>query len=344
MRKQAGRFSSLKSVLLLVLVVPLLLVGCKTAFQRRALEGDSNLAVIAEGSLVQMIRPMLEHTLEREILTPQPEKRFYLYWGNEDSLSLRTRWQNVLLVGTLDSEDRVSRRLQNMLSAEAKRGVEEGRYTIFRRQDEWCANQTVVFLVAPDVESLLHYLGDNGEELFSIFHNDRYDRMEREIYSRYEQTDLADSLRRAHGWTMRIQHDYTIVASRRSPDHIRFRRSLPDRFLTVAWRIGDPDEVTVDNLFAWRNQLGALMADSTRINPAWYLAEETTIAGYPALKVHGLWETYSSLGGGPFVSYLLHAGGTLYLLDGQVFAPDRDKEPFIRQFEVILNTFVPPGD
>jgi hypothetical protein len=99
--------------------------------------------------------------------------------------------------------------------------------------------------------------------------------------------------------------------------------------------------VEADTLIAWRDRLGAHFADTVRVNPLELASRRVTLAGREAVKVTGLWETAGPLGGGPFVAYLLHDQGTLYLLDGQVYAPDRAKEPYIRQFEVILKTFQP---
>lgn len=46
-------------------------------------------------------------------------------------------------------------------------------------------------------------------------------------------------------------------------------------------------------------------------------------------------------GGGPFVAYAFYdqASDRIYLLHGSVFAPEYDKLKFLRQMEVMANTF-----
>jgi len=57
----------------------------------------------------------------------------------------------------------------------------------------------------------------------------------------------------------------------------------------------------------------------------------------------GLWETVGPQGGGPFVCYIVYnpSDCRVYLLDGEVYNPGGEKEPYIKQLEVIIQTFVP---
>ncbi len=326
----------------LVLIVSFVFVAGCGSFKSAALEGDHSVGVIIEGSHSELLEPLLAQSLEHEIYTPQPEKLFEPFFAPDDSLSRFALWQNLMLVGTLDSNDPVSNRLKKMLKGDVLQGVEEGRYFIFEKQDIWSRGQTVVFLVGNSAEGLAEWIRQNGSDIYQVFANSRDEKMKREIFSMLEQKSLSDSLRKAHGWSMRIQHDYVLTTSKKSPSFIRLRRSLPDRFITVGWKIGDAEDVSLSNFFEWRDELGSLFADSIRVNPDISQSQMTELNGIQALKVHGLWETYGNLGGGPFVAYMLHHGDTIYLLDGQVFAPDRSKELFIRQMDIILNTFEPP--
>ncbi|MDP8205822.1 MAG: DUF4837 family protein [Candidatus Electryonea clarkiae] len=331
-----------KSIQILILLSSLIIIGCG-GFKPGAVEGDKSVAVITEGSHAEIIRTLLTKTLEREILTPQPEKHFELFFGGDDSLSSYSLWSNVILAGALDSDDKVSARLGDMLKGESLEGVSQELYFIFRKQNLWARGQTVIFLVAATRADLALWIENNGDELYKILSDDRNERMKKTLFAHKEQKKLADSLRTAHGWSFRIQHDYQLVTSQRSPNIIRLRRRLPDRYLTVAWRIGDPKEVCIDSLIAWRNSIGKKFADPSKINKNYIKVTESSISDVPAVRVEGLWETIGNLGGGPFVSYIFHSGGTLYFIEGAVFAPDREKELFVRQLDIILNTFeLPP--
>ncbi|HEB83826.1 MAG TPA: DUF4837 family protein [Bacteroidetes bacterium] len=314
--------------------------GCGV-LKRNAVEGDHLVAVVMEGSHAGVIEPLLTRALERPLFTPQPETRFTLRRVPDDSIAEVARWQNIILVGALDSPDPASERVRRMLKGDVLAGVESGEYNVFRKRDVWARGQTVIVLVAATRAKLAAWVDTSGGEIYRLLSEDRDERMRRHLYGSHEPVALSDSLQKAHGWRLRIAHDYGLVASSRSPEYIRLRRRFPDRFITVAWRIGGPEEVTADTLLAWRNRIGRRFADPVRVNPVLLDIRTTTFNGLPAVEAHGLWETLGSLGGGPFVAYLFHSKGTLYLLDGAVFAPDRPKELFIRQLEVILHNFEP---
>ncbi|MCB2198518.1 DUF4837 family protein [bacterium] len=326
-------------VLVLILTV-ILATGC-SVLKRDASEGDTLLAVAVEGSHAELVKPYVRRALERSIRTPQDEKRFYTTFVTEDSLGPVSRWQNVLLIGALDSDDQISQRIQRMLDGEVLEGVRSGKYAVFRQKDVWARGQAVVVVVGATRASMMSWLQANGDELYNLFKEARDERMAKKLYSVYEQEELADSLRKANGWTLRIPHDFGVVSSGTNPGFVRLRRFYPDRFLTVSWREGTADDVNDSTLLAWKDSLAAGFADPQQINPAFVDSREMMIGGLRAIEVHGLWETKGAIGGGPYVSYLLHDEGTLYLLDGQVFAPDRSKELYIRQLEVVLNSFQP---
>jgi Domain of unknown function (DUF4837) len=316
------------------------LTGC-SVFKKSASEGDAMVGIGVDGRLADLVRPLTDQIFDDTIETPFPEQRFYVRYVGEDSLGFVSSWQNVVLIGALNETDPISQRVVRMLNNEATQGVIDGDLRVFRQKDVWVRGQTVVVAVAPTVDEVITWLRDNGEVMDDLLTEDRHARMLKAMYSQYEQDDLADSLREAHGWSIRIPHDYVFTGSRTDPSYARLRRHYPDRFVTVAWEPGTAETISADLLIQWRDRLGLTYPDSSRCNPIILDTVWTTLGGVDALKANGLWETYGPLGGGPFVSYLLHKDGTLYLVDGKVFAPDREKEATVRHLEVVLGTFQP---
>ncbi len=325
--------------LVLAAIVVLLLVGCNVERKPNAIEGDQALAILMEGPHAKPLRPLLTEALERSIQTPQTEPQFALHFAGEDSLGRWSRWANVLMVGLLDADDPVSLRVRSMLQGDVLDGVRAGEYSVFRKQDVWADKQTVVFLVAADLDHLKAWLGDNSTELFTLFDEVREQRTTKAMYSHKPQDDLSDSLFNAHGWWLDIPHDYAVLASHKQPNFVRIGRELPDRILTVAWREGDPSDVNKDTLLAWRDEIGRYFADSLHVNPVWMRESDVTIGDVPAVRVRGLWETYGILGGGPFTSYIFYDDGALFLLDAMVYAPSKEKAAFLRRMEIVLKTF-----
>lgn len=328
-------------VMLVILAAVLCSISGCSMFKQPSSEGDAMVGIAVDGRLAEMTRSLTDQIFDDFIETPYPERRFFLRYVGEDSLGTVNNWQNVVLIGALEETDPISQRVQRMLGGEATQQVISGELRVLRRKDAWASGQTIVVVAAPTADEVVSWLSENGEIIDDLLTEDRNARMKKAIYSQYEQKDLADSLREAHGWNLRIPHDYAISYSSTDPSFVRFRRQYPARFVTVAWEMGTPDSVNSDKLIRWRDELGLLYPDSSRSNPIILDTVWTTLGGVDALEAHGIWETYGPIGGGPFVAYLLHKEGTLYLLDGKLFAPDREKEPVIRHLEVVLSTFEP---
>lgn len=327
-------------ITLLLLTASITLISCGT-MKRDAIEGDTILAIAAMGPVATLARDYLVPTLEFPVDTPQREHSFYTRIVPMDSMAKVTRWQNIVMMGTLDGGDKVSKWLVEHLSEEALEGVRSGEHVVFRRENLWVNKQMVVFVVASDVSSLRLWLVDNSDVVYTLMDNARRDRRKKQLYARYEQKALSDSLQKAYGWHLRIPLDYKLIAHHQDPNYVRLRRWYPDRFLTVAWQFGTADDVVLDTLLAMRDRFGATFADPQKINRDFIKSSWVQLDGREALRVEGLWETIGPLGGGPFITYLLFDNETVYLIDGMVFAPDRAKEPYLGKLDIILNSFRP---
>lgn len=317
-------------------------IGCST-FKQNSKEGDMSLAVVFEGTAAKKIEPHVRAALERPVYTPQMELSFYVSFVGEDSLSAVSRWQNVLLVGTLDGVDPTSKRVQRMLNDNAREAVRNNGAALFSQKDVWVRKQTVAIVAARDNDALLEWWEESGLEAWRTLKDARDERMKRNLYALHEQKTLSDSLRQAHGWFLRVPHDYGLVTTHHGPEYLRFRRLYPDRFVTIAWRPGTIDELNAETFKAWHDSLGVHYADPIRLNPAIFSEQQAQINGHETIAFNGVWETLGPLGGGPYVAYMFHQEGTLYMLYGQVFAPDRSKELYLRQLDVIFHTFDPTG-
>ena len=75
------------------------------------------------------------------------------------------------------------------------------------------------------------------------------------------------------------------------------------------------------------------------VAPPMLLASRTTLGGLPAVRLQGVWENRSDLTSGLFLTYGVACGDRLVLLDGNLYAPDRDKYAYLLQFERIFETF-----
>jgi hypothetical protein len=79
--------------------------------------------------------------------------------------------------------------------------------------------------------------------------------------------------------------------------------------------------------------------DSVAPAAALLQVSSTTLGGLPAVRLQGTWRNPSDLTGGLFLTYGVICADRLVLLDGNLYAPERDKYAFLLQFERIFETF-----
>ncbi len=306
---------------------------------------DNNLnaiAVFTDDEVYSAAILPLKAALERIIDTPQSETVFTLEHFPWEELQVNTGSANIILLGSLDGGGAVSRFVDDMLDEGARKGVTEGDFWIFTKRDPWRRNQLLCVIIAETPAQVSQKIREGATELFNTMNESVLKRIEASLYSVNENTALEREIREKHGFQLRIQHDYTLVAEDADNRFIRLRRFFPDRWLTISWI--KADSVTDSLMIAERKRLGKLFADPVRLYPDYnrfWRAENA----YPFdLIMRGLWATEGPTGGGPFfISAVMSPSENLvYFIDGAVFAPDREKIPLLQQLEVMARTFKVP--
>lgn len=295
---------------------------------------DADLRADVETTLLEIFCPIVE--------TPQPEQRFIPIFGGMESISRLNTQRFLLLVGTLDGKGEISTLITGMLSPEIYTGVQRGEYFVFHKQNEWARGQHMLILVSSDAPSLVDQAQAESEFLFNIFDKARTRKIKRELYRAHEQKDLARQIRERYGFDLRIPHDYVLVREEPEQGWLRLKRPAPSRWITL-WRSSPLPEDPVDSTWVvqkW-SDLAAEYADPVQANTDYLSVKPISISGYPGLELQGLWETIGPQGGGPFFCRAFYnpVDGRAYLLDAAVFNPGGEKEPYLKQLEVILETF-----
>lgn len=320
--------SAFTSVLAFVL---LSLSGCKAPQPL----GDRNSVIVrADSALWQEVDSAVMFTLERRVFTSRPERTFMLtYVASNDTLWQGLRvWRQLLILGTLD--DPVVRRLVN-------RDVSPP--AIVQTADVWARGQGVTVLLLPEdgqaeaVRSLL-------PELFRQFQA-RYDEW---VIERMYTTGVNDSLLQVlagFGFTLELPKVYLYS---RQDSLFRFgnpyRQADTDllRSVLLTWRDGTV-AVTPESLRAWRESIG-----ETYYNPAQDILEEgirfdgVEVGDFTSLEFRGVWQDRSDFpAAGPFITRAIVCPeqNRTYYMDAWLFAPGKDKYPYLRQLEILLDSF-----
>lgn len=341
-RKDLDRFRA--AVWVSVTCCVMLSSFCSCALKPQATGADNELGILVDSTLRASVESELLSTFCPIVVTPQPERRFIPIFADLEGLDRIQTQRFLLLVGTLHGVGEVSKLITRMLSPEVAQGVEEGEYYVFKKRDEWARGQTLVILVTRDAQMLRQRLATEAGELFKLFDEKRDELIKEKLYRSYEQTDLARAIRERYGFNLRIPHDYVLVREAPEEGWLRLKRAAPTRAITL-WRsflLADDPVDSTWMLTTW-SDLASRFADPLRLNLDYLLIQETKVAGFPGMEMRGLWESQGPLGGGPFLcrAFYYPADKRVYLLEGEVYNPGDVKEPYLKQLEVILDTFGP---
>lgn len=333
----------MRRFIFIILITSLLAItGC--GLKPGAKGSLDEIIVLADSAEYSTCRKALSNAVERIIDTPQPETVFtleHIPWENFSDFSGRP---NVLIIGTLESEEPVSEYIKGMLDDKARQGVENGVYWFFSKKNPWYSKQLLCIVCANDPLELASRIVFGADDLFHTLNESMLSRLHDMMYSTSENRMVSKELNEKYGFRLRVQHDYYIVNENPEERLMRIRRTFPDRWLTISWN-PSADSLSEDLIIAERARIGKLFADPARIYPKYnrFQSDESVYPG--GIMLRGLWATEANIGGGPFFTYALQDTntGTIYFLDGAVFAPNREKLPFLQQLEVMARTFEPPA-
>jgi hypothetical protein len=318
-------------VLFPTLAVAIPLTGCKAPQPF----GDRNVVIVrANSALWEQVDSSVMNSLERRVFTTRPERTFEVtFVADDDALWIEMRaWQQVVVLGTF--EDEVVRRIVNSNVRPP---------ALVQTRDVWARGQDVTVILLPEegqaeaVDSLLPQLFSTLDARYQVWITER-------MFTTGVNDSLAEALA-AHGFTLQVPNVYIhgwqdSVLRVGNP----YRQGDTDllRSLVVAWQDGVEDP-TPESLRAWREAM-----DDTQYTPGQDIQEEGAsfegieVDGLVGLEFRGVWRDRADFpAAGPFIARAVpcpHQNRTYYM-DAWVFAPGKDKYPYVRQLEILLDSF-----
>ncbi len=198
-----------------------------------------------------------------------------------------------------------------------------------------------IIFPAASLELLRQNLIEHKDRIYKNLEDYYYQRMEKIMFLRGEQTALEDYLAENLGWRIRIQHDYSIVKETDDSNFIWFRRFKPDRNLTVYRFKADMLPEGDDWLIQLRDSLAAVYFESDKVDREDTYLVRTNFQDRPAVKMIGVWQNHQLLIGGPLKTFAFFDPQSkfVYLIDLTVTAPGKRKKPFMDQLEIMARSF-----
>lgn len=323
------------SASVLVFLVALLATGCKSP---QAFGDRNSIIALADSTLWAEVGPDVMEVLEQRVFTTRPEKKFEVtHLSVGDTLWQEMRlWQQVVVLGT-----RQNPAVRRILGASSNADAEPP--AVVQGADVWARNQLATALLLPpegQAQAVRGLLPDLYQQL-----ERRYDEWVRErMYSSGVNDSLVQVLS-GYGFTLQLPSVYLF-----SIEDSLFRFGNPYRqpetdllrSMLLTWRSGT-DEVTPEVLRAWRDSVG-----QTNYGVEQDILEEglhsgpIEVDGLAGLELRGVWQDRSEFpAAGPFITRAIACPqqDRTYYMDAWLFAPGADKYPYLRQLEIVLDSF-----
>lgn len=304
---------------------------------------EAEIGVMADSTDWEALGGPLKQVYEKVVRTPQIEKMFVLKYVTDEDFMRYTKFQYLILAATLESKGRVRTLIDNVLKDPGiRKGVEKGDHFVFIQKNQWAKNQLVVILVSKNLPVLIQHIQSNRDFLFGIFKNDFEKRLEKDMFHNRENKEEQQRLMSTFGWTIRLQKDYFLAQEISDKGFLWYRRMYPERWIFVRWiNGGDSTLLNEKWVVGERNRIGSEYYGGDHVADQYLFSHKGTFLGRPAQITTGLWANEAKEVGGPFKNYTFYdaLSERVYMIDLAVFAPGKDKLPYLRRMDIIAGTF-----
>lgn len=326
------------SVFLLALLI---IMGCSERRQQPAEGSDYEIIVVADESNWEVAKPYLEETFEKIIYTPQVETFYQLRRVQPEEFDKYRLHKNLILLSQLEVSSLLTPVLKSMLPDSTLNGIRNSAKAYYSRRNAYADGQTLLIILGKSDGDLQARLRLNNQELFEMMDQQTQKRLTRFIYRIGEQTEVADAYYKQYGWYLRMMHDYVEIRNAPDSQFVWLGRDFPFRWIVVNW-MDAPESFDLEESgrVMLHHVYGELIPEM-RITNRYFSLKETWLNSHRAIEFRGLWEHKTEIKGGPFIAYTFYAPeqDRIFFLSGIVWAPDREKLPYIRQIEMMLKTF-----
>lgn len=243
-----------------------------------------------------------------------------------------------------NSYNSVISRHRNLMLVEINERFEEPSISV--AYDHNAAPQVVVSLMASNLDSLVAYVGRNGENItrvFEIAEKDRYVN----YAMKYGANNIENVVKDAFGFEIAIPQGYTIRNQIEDFIWISYeKRFVSQGIIIYQYPYTSKEDMSEANIIARRNEFvqnipgpsdGSYMTTTSIVPPetSYYQINERLWA-----ETRGFWEVQNDYMGGPFRSYTTIDEKTnmVICIDMYLYSPKEDKRNYIRELESLIYT------
>ncbi|MGH7566782.1 MAG: DUF4837 family protein [Gemmatimonadota bacterium] len=322
---------------------PVFVLGLAAACTKGPAFGSDNAIVaVIDPLLRETLEPRVREALEREVYTTRSERVFEVTVTSPAEIGDFRKWARLVVIEPLDGAALVPE-----LVGDAEGAVFE------RVQDEWARDQTVWVIAAPTPEATMELAAARLDSVYGGFHADWVEHQVERMWASDGDSTGARRMLEELGFSLVLPKVYRPASSSAPPDTRTWYNEDPRRVVSLHWEPA-PLELTAERVLearrAWGRSLfegdeiagvlpGDTVAPRDTIEQPILQAGRTTLGDATAVRLQGVWQNRSDLTSGLFLTYGLLCADRLVLIDGNLYAPERDKYAYLLQFERISQTF-----
>lgn len=215
---------------------------------------------------------------------------------------------------------------------------------VLQAQNVWARPQVVTILLLPP-GSQPSVAAERMPEVGRLYVSQLEEYARSRMYVSGEQTELADSLSRIAGFSLRVPRVYR--TNEPEVGVFVFRNDLPDpsqliRQVTVARRPSGEVEMTPAAALQWRSEVASRTTTPPQLTDSLQSGvADLTVGDRPAVQAQATWSNPPGdwPAAGPVLTRMVDCGQHTFLVDAWLYAPGRAKYEYMVQLQTILDSF-----
>jgi len=318
----------------------LFLQNCSWKSPSRGSPGS--LLIVADPSDRAAISGALQNSFGKTVQTPQDEPLFRTIDISIDKLDDYARSPIILLVAALDSDEPSARFVKKMLKGDVLTRALDEHVCIFQRRDPWATSQILLVLIGRNKAELASSAVERLDQIVDTATTFELDRLQNNLFKHGKRNAIHPIPKTEASFSLTLPDGCTLIHSSDTLDIVRFQQQNPPAWITISWRKSRTGEsIIADSLLAWRYSVSAIFdremvcySDTVGLN-------YVRFANQPATSIRGLWQSADYGDGGPFRTYAFSDSSIKmdFLIDYALFAPGKEKVPYIWQLDAVVQTF-----
>ncbi len=271
----------------------------------------------------------------------------------QDVNSVLRKAKNLIYVTILGSDTRSNKILKQNFTKESLAQIKSDPSKFkFNKKDEFALGQEVMHLFAMDEVTLANHIADNKESLRAYFNRVENKRTYNKIFSAKSEKGLMNYVKNNYQCGIKIPAGYEMAIDNKTTLWTRILDPFADKNIVITYvDYTSQDQFKKENLIKLRDSIMKESIYGDPDKPDSYMVtenehfpvfhEEVNFDGKYAAQLRGMWKTNNLSMGGAFVGYALvdEKMKRFYYIEGFLYSPGRKQREYLRELDVILQTF-----